>query len=67
MAFDIESLDGADDLIPGRRVTLKFNGDLIFTNGNNLKLARDFVTSVNDTITLVCNGTDWFEVSRSVN
>lgn len=52
---------------PGRRVTLKFAGILTFTDGSNLKLAGDFVTSADDTITLVCNGTNWYEVSRSVN
>ncbi len=52
---------------PGRKVTLKFSGVLTFTDGSNLKLAGDFVTTADDTITLVCNGTNWYEVSRSVN
>lgn len=50
-----------------RRVTLRFSDVLTFTDGNNLVLAGNFVTSTNDTITLVCDGTDWFEVSRSNN
>jgi hypothetical protein len=27
----------------------------------------NFVTTANDTLTLVCDGTTWWEVSRSVN
>ena len=50
-----------------RRVTLHFAGVLTFTDGSNLKLAGNFVTSADDTITIVCDGTDWFEVARSVN
>lgn len=52
---------------PGRQVTLKFAGILTFTDGSNLKLATNFVTTADDTITLVCDGTNWFEVARSVN
>jgi len=50
-----------------RRVVLKFAGALTFTDGNNLKLAGDFTTSADDTITLVCSGTNWYEESRSAN
>ena len=56
---------------PGRTVTLIFTGALIFTDGSNLKLAGNFTsagaTNDNDTITLVCDGTNWFEVARSLN
>ena len=51
----------------GRRVTLVFSGTLTFTDGSNLILAGNFVTSGDDTITLVCNGTNWYETGRSVN
>jgi hypothetical protein len=51
----------------GRRVTLKFAGILTFTDGSNLKLNGNFVTSADDTITLVCDGTNWFEAARSAN
>jgi hypothetical protein len=49
-------------------VTLIFTGALTVTDGSNLKLAGDF-TSVgsDDCLTLSCNGTNWFEVSRSSN
>ena len=39
------------------------------TDGSNLILAGDanFVYAPDGTLTLVCDGTDWYEVSRSVN
>ena len=51
----------------GRRVVLKFAGILTFTDGGNLKLAGDFVTTADDVISLVSDGTYWIEESRSVN
>jgi hypothetical protein len=51
----------------GRVVTLQFDDVLTFTDGSNLLIAGNFVTSANDTITLYCNGTNWFEMSRSAN
>lgn len=45
-----------------------FQGIVTFTDGNNLKLAGNFVTTADDTITLCCaDGTNWYEVCRSVN
>lgn len=51
----------------GRRVTLIFAGALTFTDGSNLKLAGNFVTTADDTITLICDGTNWVEIARSDN
>jgi hypothetical protein len=51
----------------GDTVTLIFAGILTFTDGSNLKLSANFVTSADDTITLFCDGTNWFEISRSAN
>lgn len=51
----------------GRVVTLVFSGALTFTDGSNLQLAGNFVTTGNDTITLACDGSNWYEVARSVN
>lgn len=52
----------------GRRVTLKFAGILTFTDGSNLKLGGNFVTTADDVIPLVCDGTNWYEDgARSVN
>ena len=52
---------------PGHRVTLSFEGILTFTDGSNLKLAGNFVTTADDSITLVCDGVSWIEIGRSVN
>lgn len=51
----------------GRLVTLVFAGALTVTDGGNLKLAGNFVTTADDTLTLRCDGTNWIEVARSVN
>jgi hypothetical protein len=51
----------------GRIVTLMFQDVLNFTDGNNLVLASTLATTANDTITIACDGTNWYEVSRSVN
>jgi hypothetical protein len=51
----------------GRLLTLIFDGVLTLTDGNNLKLAGDFVTTADDVIQLVCDGSNWYESSRSVN
>jgi hypothetical protein len=48
-------------------VTLIFDGILTVTDGSNLKLAGDFVTTADDVLTLAYDGSNWFEVSRSVN
>jgi len=63
---NITSIAAADST-EGREVFLIFDGILTFTDGNNLKLAGDFTTSADDVIHLICDGTNWFEVSRSVN
>jgi hypothetical protein len=51
----------------GRVVTLRFEGALTFTDGSNLILAGNFVTTADDTITLRADGANWVEVARSVN
>lgn len=53
--------------LKGKRVTLIFQDILTFTAGNKLKIAGNFVTSADDTITIACNGSNWYEVARSVN
>lgn len=52
---------------PEDRVTLKFADVLTFTDGSNLKLAGNMSTTADDTITLVCDGTNWYETGRSAN
>lgn len=54
----------------GREVTLLFTGTNAstgVTDGSNLKLASNLVYTPDDTITLWCDGTNWFEKGRSVN
>jgi parallel beta-helix repeat protein len=52
---------------PGRMVVLQFADVLTVTDGSNLVLAGNFVTSLDDTLTLYCDGTNWREMARSVN
>jgi hypothetical protein len=63
---NITSID-ATGILAGTRITIIFDDVLTFTDGNNLKLAGNFVTSADDTIVLEFDGTNFYEVSRSVN
>jgi hypothetical protein len=51
----------------GTCITLIFDGVLTFTDGSNLKLAGDFVTTADDTWTGCYDGTNWYETGRTVN
>lgn len=51
----------------GSEITIIFDGILTFTDGSNLKLANNFVTTADDTITLIYDGTNFYEVTRSIN
>jgi hypothetical protein len=51
----------------GAVIQIIFDDVLTFTDGNNLVLAGNFVTSAGDTITLVYDGTNFYELCRSVN
>lgn len=48
----------------GMIVMLQFDGALTFTDGSNLKLNGNFTTAADSTITLISDGTNWFELSR---
>jgi len=50
-----------------REIVLMFSGVLTLTDGSNLKLAGNLVTTADDTITLISDGTNWIETARSVN
>ena len=63
----ITTLNTCDATQAGRQVMLIFDGALTFTDGNNLKLASSMTTTADDTITLVCDGSNWYETARSVN
>ncbi len=65
---DLITLVGGDTLVaegPTNGHTVE--AVLSITKGNNLKIASTFVMTPDDSITLVCDGTNWFEVARSVN
>lgn len=49
----------------GTCVKLQFDGILTVTDGSNLKLNGDFITAAESTLTLVSDGTNWYEISRS--
>lgn len=55
----------------GRRVVLIFDGTPTVSDTGTSKLAGNFVaagtTNDFDTLTLACDGTNWYEVARSVN
>jgi hypothetical protein len=48
-------------------VHLIFRGTPTFTDGGNLKLAGNLVATADDSITLVSDGTAWYETARAVN
>lgn len=52
---------------PGDTLVLVFAGILTVTDGSNLKLSGDMTTSADDTLSLVCDGTNWYETARSAN
>lgn len=64
-ATGITSIDTAGHT--GHQVTLIFASTPTVTDGSNLRLAGSFTATANDTLTLVCDGNDWYEVARSVN
>ena len=54
----------------GHRVTLIFSGALTVVRGSNLVMSPSlgsFITTANDTLTLISDGANWYEISRSVN
>lgn len=51
----------------GRTVTLIFQGALTVFKTSQLFLSANFTAKPSDTLTLCCNGTNWYEITRSVN
>lgn len=49
----------------GTIVTLQFDSTATLTDGSNLKLNGNFTGAADATITLVSDGTNWYEVARS--
>jgi hypothetical protein len=46
---------------------MQFSDPLTVVEGNNLRMAGDFITTFTDTITLISDGANWIETSRSNN
>jgi hypothetical protein len=64
------SITTFNDAEVGQRILLMFtDANTTIVDGANLHLAggANFVSSADDTMELVWNGTSWFEISRSVN
>lgn len=51
----------------GDRVTIVFTSAVPITEAGNVRLSAAFTASADDILELVCDGTNWFEVGRSVN
>lgn len=51
----------------GHTVTIITTETAKFIDGENLKLKENFTGTADDTLTLTCDGTNWFEVGRSAN
>jgi hypothetical protein len=71
---DVVSISGTTNITAitanghsGRIVTLIFQGALTVVRGGTLLVASSFTTTSNDTLTLCCDGTTWYEVSQSIN
>ncbi|KAB7767575.1 MULTISPECIES: glycosyl hydrolase family 28-related protein [Xanthomonas] len=62
------NIGGITATFAGHQLTLKFNDVLtVIDNSQNLRLASNFTVAANSTLTLVCDGAEWQEVSRSNN
>jgi polygalacturonase len=74
---DVVSISGTTNITSittngysGRIVTLVFQGSLTVVRGGTLLVSQalgSFAATSNDTLTLCCDGTTWYEISRSVN
>jgi hypothetical protein len=51
----------------GTCITLIFDGVLTFTNGGNLVIGTDYITTANDNWHGCFDGTNWHELSRKAN
>lgn len=63
----ITTINACDKENVGRVIILIFADAVTVTDGSNLKLAGDFTSTADDTLTLVCDGSNWFETGRSAN
>jgi len=51
----------------GRRITLEFQGVLTVNDGAVINMSGNFVTTANDVLDLIHDGSGWVQVGRSVN
>jgi hypothetical protein len=65
-ATNFGTLAGAENYA-GKIVVMKFTGALTVNDGPSMKLNNSFVTTADDTLTLMSDGTSWYEVARSAN
>jgi hypothetical protein len=61
------TINGLADQWLGREVTLMFTGACTLAKTGGLVIASSYAATANDTISLVSDGTNWYEKSRSVN
>jgi hypothetical protein len=53
---------------PGQAITIIFtDANTTISEANNIKLSAAFTSTADDTMSLVYDGTNWYELSRSVN
>lgn len=71
--YHITGTSTINDIVPvaayaGKSITLIFDAALTVGDSvGNIKLNGNFVTTADDTLTLVSDGTNWFEQSRTAN
>jgi hypothetical protein len=65
-ANNVTSID-ANSGAKGRILTFIGNATLSVFDGNNLKLNGGWTCAASYTLTLICDGTNWYELSRSAN
>jgi Pectate lyase superfamily protein len=53
--------------VAGHLVVFKFAAAAKMVDGENLKLAKTEAATADDTLTMICDGTNWYEVARSAN
>lgn len=62
------SITTFDDGYPGQQITIIFTDtNTTISEANNIKLASSFTSTADDTMSLIFDGINWYEISRSVN
>lgn len=64
---NIDTINTCNALNAGRQIVLIFDGILTVGDAGNLKLGAAFITTADDTLSLVCDSVNWFEIARSIN